>query len=105
MAKATTVYQRVEEKGAGGAGLGQMPLTLWVITAGVVLYLYVRRASLGLDKHPAEKPRPAMRATAPATVTLPTAKPHWTPQMGIVPEWNPLTGRTGQLADLLFGRN
>lgn len=36
-------------------GLGEMPLTLWVIVAAVVLYLYLRRASLGIDTHPGER--------------------------------------------------
>jgi|KBSSwiStaDraftv2_1062776.scaffolds.fasta_scaffold133393_3 hypothetical protein len=78
MAKETkTVYRQVVTEGGGTVarrGLGEMPLTLWVVTAGVVLYLYVRRASLGIDKHPAEKPLPAMRATAPPV--LPPVAPN-----------------------------
>lgn len=35
-------------------GLGNMPLTLWVLVAGIILYLYIRRANLGIDTHPGE---------------------------------------------------
>ncbi len=47
-------------------GLGEMPLTLWLIVAAVILYLYIRRANLGIDLHPSEgksvtiKPKPAV---------------------------------------------
>lgn len=37
-------------------GLGNMPLTLFVIVAGIILYLYVRRANLGIDLAPHEQP-------------------------------------------------
>ncbi len=36
-------------------GLGQMPLTLFIIVAAIVLYFYIRRAHLGIDKHPGEQ--------------------------------------------------
>jgi hypothetical protein len=32
-----------------------MPLTLFLAVAGVILWLYVRRANLGIDQHPGEK--------------------------------------------------
>lgn len=57
MAKEKTVYQRVVTEGGAPVarqGLGEMPLTLWVLVAGVILYLYIRRASLGIDTHPGE---------------------------------------------------
>lgn len=38
-------------------GLGNMPLTLWLIVAAIVLYLYIRRANLGIDLHPGEAVR------------------------------------------------
>jgi hypothetical protein len=44
-------------------GLGEMPLTLWVIVAAVILYLYLRRAGAHL-------PQAITGAPAP-TVTLP----------------------------------
>lgn len=69
MAKAApTVYRRVVTEGGASVahqGLSEMPLTLWVIVAAVVLYLYLRRANLGIDTHPGEAvtvaPRPAFR--------------------------------------------
>lgn len=57
--KRTTVGEKLVREGAVGAadrGLGEMPLTLFVIVAAVVLYFYLRRASLGIDLHPAERP-------------------------------------------------
>lgn len=38
--------------------MGKMPLTLFVITAATVLWLYLRRAQVGSIKHPGEKVRP-----------------------------------------------
>lgn len=35
-------------------GLGNMPLTLFVIVAAIVMYLHIRRSSLGIDTHPGE---------------------------------------------------
>ena len=67
----TTVYQKLENGGAQAAaegGLGRMPLTLWVIVAGVVLYLYIRRAHLGIDQHPGEKPAPPAHVAPAPTV-------------------------------------
>ena len=53
-------------------GLGQMPLTLWVIVAAVILYLYIRRANVGIDLHPGEaQAAPANRPS----VTLPPVLP------------------------------
>lgn len=59
-------YQRVVTEGGGSvarAGLGEMPLTLFVIVAGIVLFFAIRRAHLGIDLHPSEKvtvkPKPA----------------------------------------------
>ena len=60
MAKAVarpTAYRRVVTEGGGTVarqGLGEMPLTLWVLVAAVILYLYLRRANLGIDTHPGE---------------------------------------------------
>lgn len=83
MPKDRTLYQKVEAEGVRGAaegGLGKMPLTLWVIVAAVVLYLYIRRARLGIDQHPGEKPKPAYVTPAPRpTVRL---KPSITPYAG-----------------------
>lgn len=47
-------------------GLGQMPLTLFVVVAGIILYLHVRRANLGIDKAPSEG--------APAAAPAPTVR-------------------------------
>ena len=72
MAKETkTVYRQVVTEGGGTVarrGLGEMPLTLWVIVAGVVLYLYIRRARLGIDQHPGEKPAPPAHVAPAPTV-------------------------------------
>lgn len=73
----TTVYQKLESGGAQAAaegGLGRMPLTLWVIVAAVVLYFYIRRARLGIDQHPAEKPAPVTPAPTvrPKVLIAPT---------------------------------
>jgi hypothetical protein len=46
-------------------GLGEMPLTLWVLVAAVVLYLYLRRAHLGIDTHPGEAVTVAPRRSPP----------------------------------------
>ena len=52
------------------SGLGNMPLTLWLLVAGVVTYLYIRRSNLGIDTHPGEgKPVPVR--PAPPTVVIP----------------------------------
>lgn len=39
--------------------MGKMPLTLFVVTAATVLWLYLRRAQVGSIKHPSELRRPA----------------------------------------------
>jgi hypothetical protein len=71
--------QRVREEGGATAvrqGLGEMPLTLFLIVAGVVLWLYIRRASLGIDKHPGEARSVPVRATkAPPVLPLVTLQP------------------------------
>lgn len=58
MAKERPIVQRVKEEGGATVarqGLGEMPLTLWVIVAGIILFLYIRRAHLGIDTHPGER--------------------------------------------------
>lgn len=58
MAKAT-----VATAGAGAvaqAGLGEMPLTLWLLVGGVIATLYLSRASRTPAK-PAPKPKPTVR--------------------------------------------
>lgn len=37
-------------------GLGNMPLTLFILVASVVVYLHIRRANLGIDLAPREQP-------------------------------------------------
>lgn len=78
--------QQVVEQGAAAPihqGLGEMPLTLWVIVAAVVLYLYLRRANLGIDTHPGEgksvtvRPRPNVSVGPPV---LPPIPPFYIPQ-------------------------
>lgn len=56
-------------------GLGQMPLTLFVIVAAVVLYLYIRRSRLGIDQHPGERQQPGQPAKAPSVYVGPPAFP------------------------------
>lgn len=72
-------------------GLGNMPLTLFVIVAGIILYLYVRRANLGIDLAPHEQPAaggppvlPRVPGTPgpPAQVTIPISPPR---DYGILP--------------------
>lgn len=65
-------------------GLGNMPLTLWVIVAAVILYLYLRRANLGIDTHPGEGksvtiPRP--------TVLIPRSQGDSPPVLPPIPDW------------------
>lgn len=55
-------------------GLGEMPLTLWLLVSGVVIYLYIRRSNLGIDTHPGEG-RPVPVKPAPPTVAVPGAPP------------------------------
>lgn len=67
-------------------GLGQMPLTLWLLVAAIVLYFYLRRANLGIDTHPGEGsgvtvrpktpsvfigPRPPLSAVPPQAIPTP----------------------------------
>ena len=52
-------------------GLGQMPLTLFVIVAAVVVYLYIRRAHLGIDRHPGETVKLKAGKVPPGAVWLP----------------------------------
>lgn len=49
--------------------IADMPLTTYLIVAGIILYLYIRRANLGIDKHPGERVRAAPQR--PAKVTIP----------------------------------
>lgn len=39
---------------AAQTNLGEMPFTLFLLVAGVVIWLYIRRAHLGIDTHPGE---------------------------------------------------
>jgi len=39
--------------------MGKMPLTLFVVTAATILWLYLRKAQVGSIKHPGEKVKPA----------------------------------------------
>lgn len=64
-------------------GLGHMPLTLWVIVAAVILYLYIRRANLGIDRHPGEQ------------VTLPARTPPVLPSVPGTFAPPPLAGQPG----------
>ncbi len=72
------------------SGLGEMPLTLWVIVAAVILYLYLRRANLGIDTHPGETTAVPVRPPAPSvflgppapTQFLPPTIPHLLPAPG-----------------------
>ena len=52
-------------------GLGEMPLTLWVLVAAVILYLYLRRANLGIDTHPGEAVTVAPRRQPPIPPPVP----------------------------------
>jgi hypothetical protein len=74
--------QRVREEGGATVvrqGLGEMPLTLFLLVAGVVVWLYIRRAYLGIDTHPGEgrsvpvRPRSGPPVLPP--IFLPQSKP------------------------------
>lgn len=54
-------------------GLGDLPLTLFVIVAGVILFFYLRRANLGIDQHPGEKV--TAQAAAPIGPPVPLIGP------------------------------
>lgn len=56
-------------------GLGAMPLTLFVIVAAVILFLYLRRAHAGIDLHPGEKAAAPFRAPQPRVNVRPTVPP------------------------------
>jgi len=56
----------IEQQGSPGLDLGEHPLTIWLITAVVIVWLYIRRSNLGIDLHPMEK--------SPA-IKQPSAKP------------------------------
>ena len=96
-------YQRVLKEGGGPVakeGLGEMPLTLFVIVAGVVLYLHIRRANLGIDTHPGETVQTG-KPTVP-TVSIPYSqggKPSAPPPVlempGSAPAGNLQDGLTG----------
>lgn len=63
-------------------GLGNMPLTLFIIVAGIVLYFYIRRANLGIDTHPAEgRPVPVGPRSGGPPV-LPPIGPNFLPSPG-----------------------
>ena len=68
-------------------GLGQMPLTLFTIVAAVVVYLYIRRAHLGIDQHPGEKV--TLKPGRGKPPVLPPAGAIWLPQgpggVGVTP--------------------
>ena len=82
MARGRAVYQRVVSEGGTSVvkqGLGEMPLTLWVIVAAVILYLYIRRANVGIDLHPGEKVQAPLFAPQPRVElrgTVPPVLPH-----------------------------
>lgn len=64
----------IKQEGVGGAGLGEHPLTIWLVTAIVIVYLYIRRSHLGVDSHPVKKT--VVRPSVPLpTVTIPGVTP------------------------------
>ena len=73
-----TTGEVLTRKGGAAAaerGLGEMPLTLWVIVAAVVLYLYVRRSKLGIDRHPGEGARVAIPTKQTPMIRIPGQQP------------------------------
>lgn len=62
---------QIKREGVAGAGIGEQPLTLWLITAIIIVYLYIRRSNLGIDLHPAEGKPLVQPRTPPPTVTFP----------------------------------
>lgn len=95
-----SAYQRVVREGGGKVareGLAEMPLTLFLLVAGVVLFFYIRRAHLGIDLHPSEQ--------TPAPVIRPTPTVKISPRAGVQvgPQGYPLLPPVGGL--LSPGRN
>jgi len=70
-------------------GLGQMPLTLFVLVAAVVLYLYIRRSNLGIDTHPGEGKTVTVKPPPPS-VLIPRSRGGAPPVLPPVPgTWGP----------------
>lgn len=67
-----TKIEGVKKEGVAGAKLGENPLTIWLLTAVIIVYLYIRRSHIGVDLHPAEQ-KPAIKVPAPKQkqVTIP----------------------------------
>ena len=67
--KKPAIVTNTEKSGISGAGLGENPLTLWLVASSIILFLYFRRAAVGVDRHPEER-KPAViskpRDTPPA---------------------------------------
>lgn len=76
-------------------GLGNMPLTLFVIVAGIILFLYIRRAHLGIDTHPGE--RVQVKPRAPSVFIGPIApdRPFSLPGGGGGPIEGPIGSSSG----------
>lgn len=67
-------------------GLGNMPLTLFVIVAGIILFLYIRRANLGIDTHPGEGKSVMVQPNRPA-VLIPRSQGGSPPVLPPIPDW------------------
>lgn len=57
------VANSLDQEGVAGLALGENPLTIWLFTAVVIVFLYIRRSHIGVDLHPAEKP--GIKSAAP----------------------------------------
>lgn len=79
-----TIKQVIKE-GASGASLGEHPITLWLVTAVVIVWLYLMRtrdaSPVAKTPEPAPKPKlniPSGKLTAPRGFpVLPPANVDW----------------------------
>ncbi len=82
-----TAYEKtVREGGSAGLerGLGEMPLTLFLVAAATILFLYIRRSSVGIDLHPGERAR-AMPGKQPTVTITPRSRGGTPPVLPPVP--------------------
>lgn len=66
-----TKTESVQKEGVSGLALGENPLTIWLLSTCIIVYLYIRRSNLGIDLHPAEsKPATNMPKQAPHSIPV-----------------------------------
>jgi hypothetical protein len=65
-----TTLRKTEREGFAGGGIGEHPLTIWLITTAVIVFLYIRRSRLGVDLHPDEKKQASIKFGSPSKAVL-----------------------------------